>query len=85
MSNPITVKIPPDIYAEANRYAVDVAEGDTKAWFDVRDAVANAIFAERERCEYQVCFPADWHIQDDQSVQALLEDIRARIDGGTSP
>lgn len=46
----ITERIPPEIYAMANRYAVDVAEGDTKAWFDVRDAIAKAIFDEREHC-----------------------------------
>jgi len=50
MSDPITVKIAPDIYAAANNYAVDVAAVSCKAWLDVRDAIAKAIHAERERC-----------------------------------
>jgi len=47
---PISEKISPETYATANRYAVDVADGDTKAWFDVRDAIAKALHEQDSIC-----------------------------------
>lgn len=42
-------EIPADVMEAANNAAFEAYDKDTETWFDVRDVIARAILAERER------------------------------------
>lgn len=65
---PITVRIPPEIYARANRYAYDV-DGSPKAWFNVRDVIAKALYEQN----LEMKIPEGWQLAPKEPTNAMMK------------